>query len=245
MADTPRPQWNPQADPEHTYSYYFGQSRVRPPPDKTKSRNITKHSGTRIEGDTTTTIRRFEPAELSAVFGTPEIKLDREFVRNILDTYGPICRPEDFGDWSFATAPSWKPRFVDAESGFYPWHRWLVAAPTAHASNAVCAALNLRGANITTHGFMTADIVQNTAGGGAADILQQWVDMVEDVPTTRVCVPHEFKRDDVLRVEDKSTLASLADRTNTADGYQFRTSASYSSHEGKIFHLICQASALF
>lgn len=242
MAD---PQWSEFE--LHKYNYYFSKRRAGPPPDTTKSTNITKHDGTRPVARRTVSIKKFDPAELSTVLGNSNVRLDKTFVENVLAQYGPTFEPQDLGDWSFERRPSWQPEIATIENDFYAWYRWLVVSPVAHASNAVCHALNLRGADIPIHGFMKSAEVYKTTGGGAADIVQRWFDQsntVDGFPFIKDCIPHEFKRDKVLQVNDCSTLARLAELADATGGYHFRTagSTSYSSsHEGKLFHLICQA----
>jgi hypothetical protein len=94
---------------------------------------------------------------------------------------------------------------------------------------------------------MRADEVRRTVGGGATDIAQRWFEWRDGVPWTKTCILHELKRDNVLRVDDQCTLAHLVELANTKDSYHFRTAgatAQYSSQEGNIFNLICQASIL-
>jgi hypothetical protein len=187
----------------------------------------------------------FNPAELYAILGSDNVRLDKDFVQNTLDTYGPIFRSRDIGDWSFDEHPTYVPPVASIETEFYGWYLWLVASPVAHASNAVCDALNLRGANIDIYSVMRADEVRKTMGGGATDIVQRWFQWRNDVPWTKTCILHEFKRDNVLRVDDQCTLGHLVALASTTDGYHFRAAgatAKYSSHEGKNFNLVCQAS---
>jgi hypothetical protein len=167
---TSRPQCGQNA--EHKYSHYFSQQRAEPPVDVTVSTSITRHSDTRPAGCATKIITLFNPGELYAVLGN-NVRLDKAFVENILNTYGPILRPRDVGDWSFYESPSSVPPVANTETECYAWYLWLVASHVAHASNAVCYVLNLRGANIDIHGVMRADEVRRTIGGGATDIVQR------------------------------------------------------------------------
>jgi hypothetical protein len=241
------PQWSIVQLPK--YSYYFSKYRDMPPLDVTDSTRITKHQGTLPAAKRTVLIKRFEPADLFAVLGSGNVRLDKAFVEDVLANYGPVFEPQDIGDWSFERGPTSLPRHATAENEFYGWYRWLVVSPVAHACNAVCGALNLLGADITIHGFMRAMEVYKTTGGGASDIIQRWVDWSRadgKGPFVKDCIPHEFKRDAVLQVNDSSTLVYLAELANKPGGYHFRAPGAnaYSSHEGKLYHLICQASTL-
>ncbi|KAJ7714829.1 hypothetical protein DFH07DRAFT_974358 [Mycena maculata] len=200
---TNRPQWGQNA--EHKYSHYFSQQGAESPVDVTVSTNITRHSGTHPAGCATNTITLFNPAELCAVLNN-NVRLDKAFVESTLHTYRPILRPRDVGDWTFDESPSSVPQVANIETEFYAWYLWLVASPVAHA---VCYALNLRGANIDIRGVMRADEVRRTIGGGATDIVQHWFEWRDGVAWTKTCILHEFKRDNVLRVDDQCTLAHL------------------------------------
>ncbi|KAJ6552442.1 hypothetical protein DFH09DRAFT_1085926 [Mycena vulgaris] len=82
-------------------------------------------------------------------------------------------------------------------------HTLAVCRPAANAVNAVRDKLYRR-ANVTVpaNGHSRVDKVNNTPGGGAADIIHRWSQDVK-------CTPHEFKRDKVLRVHGESALNFL------------------------------------
>ncbi|KAJ6493273.1 hypothetical protein C8R45DRAFT_1095777 [Mycena sanguinolenta] len=201
---THQPKWG--QDVEHKYSHYFNQARAAPPIDLTVSTSLTRHIDTRPAGRATNIITLFNPAELCAVLDN-NVRLDKAFVKETLNTYGPILRTRDVGDWSFDESPTSVP-LATTEFHFYGWYLWLVASPIAHASDVVCGVLNLRGANIGISGVMRADEVSNTRGG-ASDILQYWFEWRNDKTLTKTCILREFKPDNVLLVDDEHMLAHL------------------------------------
>ncbi|KAJ7090924.1 hypothetical protein B0H15DRAFT_948674 [Mycena belliarum] len=242
--DSVEPRWGQfPGEPERSYSSYFREQRAGPPIDETPSTRITQHAFTRHAGERTKTVSIFDPAQLTATFKT-NVALDWHLVRLTLDTYGPILDQADTSDWSFGRNPNLLSPSVDSEPGFYPWFLRLIAAPVAHACNAVCTVLEDKGAGIHIPGFIRADIVIKTSSGGAADLIQRRYQPATKAYLRTPCSLYEFKCDNVLRVADTSTLARLVELAHTTTGYDFRAdkSAQYSTHEGKLYNMICQAS---
>ncbi|KAJ7090920.1 hypothetical protein B0H15DRAFT_249338 [Mycena belliarum] len=241
--DSVEPRWGQfPGEPERSYSSYFREQRAGPPIDETPSTRITQHAFTRHAGERTKTVSIFDPAQLTATF-KHNVALDWHLVRLTLDTYGPILDQGDTSDWSFGRNPNLLSPSVDSEPGFYPWFLRLIAAPVAHACNAVCTVLEDKGAGIHIPGFIRADIVIKTSTcGGAADLIQRRYQPATKTYLRTPCSLYEFKCDNVLRVADTSTLARLVELAHTTTGYDFRAdkSAQYSSHEGKLYNMICQ-----
>ncbi|KAJ7217643.1 hypothetical protein B0H12DRAFT_1153433 [Mycena haematopus] len=224
-----QPQWN--QDVEHKYSNYFNEPRAAPPVDGIVGTSLTTHPGTRNPGLSTKTITLFNPAELYAVLGN-NVRLDKAFVEDTLNTYGPIVDPRDLGDWSFNENPSRISSFTTFEPNFYAWYRWLVAYPVAHASNAVCHVLNSMAPTSTStalRGPMKSatppQMVESFNAGSSGA-------MVAPGGKPACCMNSNA----TTSVDGQHTLARLVELANRKDGYQFRA---HSSREGKLFDFIC------
>lgn len=222
-----------------SYVEYFAESCAAPPPDVVASDTLNAHKPYSV-ADSTQRITRFDPSALRHTVGdaTSNVAL----VQNVLCNTGPVVALADSGLWQFARQPGSFSKVAKHEADYYDWFNWVLSYPATNAINAVhdmlYAAAN---ADVPANGESRSDKVNKTHGGGIADIMHQWSRGHEETP----CTPHEFKRDKVLRVLDRSVLDFLVEQAGASSGYNFRSSAPFSTLEGKGKNIISQARRLF
>ncbi|KAJ7215254.1 hypothetical protein C8J57DRAFT_1538243 [Mycena rebaudengoi] len=138
-----------------------------------------------------------------------------------------LCRPT----WNFRLQ-------AKHEAEYYNWLDWMVCHPAASAVNAVRDKLyQLANTTVPEDGYSRTDIVHDTTGGGAADIIHSW----SKGPN---CTPHELKRAKVLRVDGESVLDYFFEQTGAESGYRFR-STEVTTLKGKGKNILSQAGHLF
>ncbi|KAJ7091618.1 hypothetical protein C8R44DRAFT_891439 [Mycena epipterygia] len=173
--------------------------------------------------------------------GLGPVTLDIAFVRQVLAETGPIIDQDNSSLWQFARQPRNYPLTALHEADYYDcqWLVWAVCGPAASAVNAVRDKIYQRAEfTVPANGHSRVDKVNDTCGGGAADIIHHWSEGFE-------CAPHEFKRDKFLRVDHKSVLDFLVDQGGVAYGYDIRSREPLSTLEGKGKSIIAQAHQLF
>ncbi|KAJ6483468.1 hypothetical protein DFH09DRAFT_1340469 [Mycena vulgaris] len=197
-----------------SYADYFREPRAAPPDDMARSETLNPHEPFSAAGSTIT-LTTFDPATLQ--HGLGPVTLDIAFVRQVLAETGPIIDQDNSSLWQFARQPRNFPLTALHEADYYDWLIWAVCGPAASAVNAVRDKLT---------NAQKVDKVNNTQGGGAADIIHRWSQGVK-------CTPHAFKRNKVLRVHGESVLDFLVQQAGAVYGYNFLSTEPLSTFEGK------------
>ncbi|KAJ6608171.1 hypothetical protein B0H10DRAFT_2068840 [Mycena sp. CBHHK59/15] len=215
-----------------SYIQYFSEPRPAPAEDNAITNTLKPHNPY-VDAARTQTISRFDPAAIQHTLNG--VTLHIAFVQKVLRDTGPVITPANFSLWQFASPPSTVPDEVLHEADYYEWFDWVVCHPAASAVNAVRDQFyEAAGVPIPVGRHSRTTKVNKTTGGGATDIIHHWT------AHGPKCTPHEFKRDIVLRVVDRSVLDFLVEQAGLISGYKFRTSAQLSTLEGKGYSIISQ-----
>ncbi|KAJ7256731.1 hypothetical protein C8J57DRAFT_1235592 [Mycena rebaudengoi] len=161
------------------------------------------------------TITVFDPSAFQHTLGSATLNID--LVHKVLAETGPTIDQTNSSLWHFAAQPRNFRLQAKHEADYYNWLDWMVCHPAASAVNAVRDKLyQLANATVPEDGYSRTDIVHDTTGGGAADIIHLW----SKGPN---CTPHGFKRAKVLRVDGESVLDYLFEQAGAESGYCFRS----------------------